>query len=137
MRHRVKKTRLTSGTDANHMLARQLLVNFFTRGKLVTTRSKAQKLKPLIEKIVEKAKIENEPNKNYLLRKVNNVKMIEKLFKEIGPAIVNKHGGYIRLVRLEDRLSDGALRTRIEWVYPVVTTQADVKEVSVKPAKKI
>lgn len=137
MRHRVKKTRLKSGTDANHMLARQLLVNFFTRGKLVTTKSKAQKLKPLIEKIVEKAKIENEPNKNYLLKKVNSTEIIKKLFKEIGPAIIKKNGGYIRLVGLEDRLSDGALRTRIEWVYPVVTIQPEAKEVKAKPTRKI
>ncbi len=121
MRHGYKKIRFKSGKDAYQMLLRTLTINFLTHGKMETTQKRAKVLKTYIEKLVEKAKEKTEANKNSLLKALgNNKKTIDFLFTQVGPVIKDKIGGYLRVVKLQQRLSDGSLVCRLEWVYPVV-----------------
>ncbi len=127
MRHRIKKTKFKWGQDANKMLLRKLLINFFTRGKVETTLPKAKVLKSLIEKMANKAKEKTESNKNYLLKNIGRPEMVRMLFDQVGPVLKEKTGGYVRIIRLGQRISDGAEMARIEWVYPVVVTKPSSK----------
>jgi large subunit ribosomal protein L17 len=120
MRHRVKKIKFKNGYDANKMLIRKLATNFFLKGKLTTTLAKAKAIKPVIEKLVEKMKVENEANKNYLLRKLNNKQLIKLAFSNIGPALSKINGGYVKIIKGDVRISDGSKTAQILWVYPVV-----------------
>lgn len=120
MRHRVKKIRFGRGYDFNKMLIRKLLINFFIRAKLETTLKRATAIRPVIEKIVDRAKDKNEANHNYLLKIINQEKVIKILFDQIGPALKDKISGYVRIIKLGQRDSDGSAMARIEWVYPVV-----------------
>lgn len=120
MRHRVKKTKFGNGVDANRALTRKLAVNFFLKGKLSITLSKAKAMKPVIEKLAEKMKSRTESNLNYLKQKLNNKEILEIAYKDIGPVIEKINGGYIRVVKLGKRNSDGAEIARVEWAYPVI-----------------
>ena len=120
MRHRVKKIKFSSGIDANRALVRKLAVNFFLKGKLTTTLSKAKAIKPVIERLIEKMKIRTEANVNYLKQKLDNKEVIEMAYKDISPIIAKINGGYVRVVKLGQRESDGAEVGRIEWVYPII-----------------
>ena len=134
MRHRVKKIKFRSGKDANKMLLRKLIRNFISKGRLETTLKKAKVLKSTIERFVEKTKKETEANKNFLLRNLNNKKLVLSVFNDIGKPLKDKVGGYVRVVRLGARYSDGAEMARLEWVYPVVTEKT--ANVKVSPAKR-
>ena len=120
MRHRVKKIKFSNGIDANRALVRKLAVNFFLKGKLTTTLSKAKAIKPVIERLIEKMKIRTEANVNYLKQKLDNKEVIEMAYKDISPIIAKINGGYVRVVKLGQRESDGAEVGRIEWVYPII-----------------
>lgn len=120
MRHRVKKIKFSNGIDANRALTRKLTVNFFLKGKLTTTLSKAKAIKPVIEKLIEKMKVKTESNLNYLKQKLDNKEVLEIAYKDIGPVIAKINGGYIRVVKLGKRESDGAETARIDWVYPII-----------------
>ena len=120
MRHRVKKIKFSNGIDANRALTRKLAVNFFLKGKLTTTLSKAKAIKPVIEKLIEKMKVKTESNLNYLKQKLDNKEVLEIAYKDISPVIAKINGGYIRVVKLGKRESDGAEVGRIEWVYPII-----------------
>lgn len=120
MRHGVKKIKFGNGIDANRALTRKLAVNFFLKGKLSTTLSRAKAIKPVIEKLVEKMKVKTESNLNYLKQKLDNKEILEMAYKDIGPVIAKINGGYIRVVKLGQRESDGAETARIEWVYPII-----------------
>lgn len=120
MRHRVKKIKFSNGIDANRALTRKLAVNFFLKGKLSTTLSKAKAIKPVIEKLIEKMKVKTESNLNYLKQKLDNNEVLEIAYKDISPVIAKINGGYIRVVKLGKRESDGAETARIEWVYPII-----------------
>lgn len=121
MRHRVKKIKFRRGRDANRMLIRKLVRNFITKAKIRTTLKKANVLKSAVERLIEKAKTETEANKNYLLRVFNDEDLVTRMFKEIGTALKDKVGGYVRIVKIGVRRSDGSEMARLEWVYPVVT----------------
>ena len=120
MRHRVKKIKFSNGIDANRALTRKLAVNFFLKGKLTTTLSKAKAIKPVIEKLIEKMKVKTESNLNYLKQKLNSKEVLMIAYKDISPVIAKISGGYIRVVKLGKRESDGAETARIEWVYPII-----------------
>ena len=120
MRHRVKKIKFADGYDANRALVRKLAVNFFLKGKLSTTLSRAKAIKPVLEKLIEKMKVKTESNLNYLKQKLDNREVLEIAYRDIGPVIAKINGGYIRVIKLGKRQSDGAETARIEWVYPVI-----------------
>jgi len=120
MKHRVKKIKFSAGIDANHALVKKLAVNFFLKGKLTTTLSRAKAIKPVIEKLIEKMKVKTESNLNYLKQKLDNKEILEIAYKDIGPVIAKINGGYVRVIKLGRRESDGAEIGRIEWVYPII-----------------
>lgn len=120
MRHRVKKIKFSDGYDANRALLRKLAVNFFLKGKLTTTLAKAKAMKPVIEKLIEKMKVKSESNLNYLRRKLDNNEVIAIAYNDISPVIGKINGGYIRIIKLGKRNSDGAEMGKVEWVYPII-----------------
>lgn len=127
MRHGYHKPKFKTGKDANDMLMRKLAVNFITRGSMVTSEKKAKTLRPFVERIVQKAKGNTQADKNYLLRYFPQVEYITLLTEQIAPALKEMSGGYVRVIRLNQRDSDGTVMSRIEWAHPVVVN-APVKE---------
>ncbi len=127
MRHRDKKIKFKGGKDANDMLIRKLAVNFFEKGKLTTTISKAKVLKSVVERLVEKAKEKTESNKNHLLHFGMTKTMIDLMFNSIGPALKKTVGGYVKVVRLGFRQSDGSMVASVEWAYPIVIEKLKVE----------
>ena len=65
-------------------------------------------------------KVKTEANLNYLKQKLDNKEVIEMAYKDISPVIGKIKGGYVRVVKLGQRNSDGAEEGRLEWVYPIV-----------------
>jgi len=116
----VKKIKFANGIDANRALVRKLAVNFFLKGKLTTTLPKAKAIKPVIERLVEKMKIKNEANVNYLKQKLDSKEVLEIAYRDISPVISKISGGYVRIIKLGKRESDAAEVGRIEWVYPII-----------------
>ncbi|EKE15209.1 MAG: hypothetical protein ACD_12C00113G0003 [uncultured bacterium] len=120
MRHGVKKIKFSNGIDANRALVRKLAVNFFLNGKLSTTLSRAKAIKPVIERLIEKMKIKTESNVNYLKQKLDSKEVLTIAYRDISPVIAKVNGGYIKVIKLGQRESDGAETARIEWVYPII-----------------
>jgi len=137
MRHGVKKIRFSPGKDAKDMMRTKLVVNFIKRGKLVTTIKRARALKQEIEKLVKKAKKNTQANRNSLLNKVGSWTITETLFNEVGPALQAQSGGYVRVTRLGMRESDGAEIGRVEWAYPVITTEEKKVKRTTPPSSKV
>jgi large subunit ribosomal protein L17 len=129
MRHGQRKFKVQLGKDANKMLVRKLAYNFLSQGKIVTTEKKAKILKTHIERLVEKTKADTQANKNFLLRNLAKVDLVQRFITSVGPVMTGRVGGYVRLQKLHQRDSDGALMTRVEWTVPVVMAV----EIKVKP----
>lgn len=92
-------------------LARALVLN----EKIQTTEAKAKELRPFIEKLVTKSKEDNIHNRRVLTSRLSE-DVAKKLIKEIGPKYKERPGGYTRIMKLGQRLEDGARLVIIEFV---------------------
>lgn len=120
MRHQVRTKKFRSGIDAERMLLRKLSRNFFEHGKITTTITKAKVLRPYVEKVVHLAKKNTESTRNMLLRSSGDKKIVSMLVSQVAPVFQSKQGGYVRVVKMGVRPSDGTEMGRLEWTLPVV-----------------
>lgn len=135
MIHRTKKIKFHSGSDSNKMILRKMMRNFFMNAHLETTEKRGKILKSSLDHIIAKTRVESEANKNYLLRYFPDMKIIRTLFAQVGPVVKDINGGYVRIVRKNQRENDGSLMVRVEWAHPVVIDWENKKQTK-KEAKK-
>lgn len=138
MIHKTKKIKFKNGQDANTMMMRKLMYNFLRDSRITTTEARAKALKRYMDRIVSKAKEKTEANKNYLLRYFNDKKIISVLFEQVGPAMAKINGGFVKIVRQNQRQNDGSMMVQMHWAHPMVIdwgTPVQVKE-ETKPVKK-
>lgn len=112
------------------------MTNFFKNSYIVTTEKRGKILKRFLDIIVSKTREEKESNKNYLLRYFPSKTFVATLFAQVGPAVRDIAGGYVRVVRMNQRDNDGALMVRVEWAHPVVIDWEGKKEKSAKISKR-
>ena len=128
MKHRINKSKFGFGYDANKMLLRQLCRNFFLEQKSTTTKEKAKAMQIVIEKLVSKAKVKTEANKNHILSYFGEQALVDRLFDTVGPAFEKINGGYTKVTLLAQRQSDGAMMAQITWAHPLVKEAPPKKE---------
>lgn len=134
MKHKVKKAKFGLGKDANDALFKKMCYNFFTNGTLTTTSERAKAVKALIDSLVSKTSEKTESNKNYILRYVQDKKIIDSLFEKAGPVAQKVRGGYVSMKRLHIRTSDGAQMAKLEWANGITLEPA--KEEAPAPKTK-
>ncbi len=132
MRHRIHKIKFHSGSDSNQMILKKMLRNFFLSSHLVTTEKRAKILKSSLDRIVGKTRVETESNRNYVLRYITEPKIMKALFSQVGPAVKEIAGGYVRIVRKNQRENDASMMVRVEWAHPVIIDWGEKK-----PAEKV
>lgn len=131
MRHRKKVKKL--GRTASHRKA--LLSNLATalieHKRIVTTEAKAKALRPFVEKLITKAKrgyVRERDNllpegqkvdlhaRRFVARFLRRKAVVQELFESVAPVVVDRPGGYTRIVKLGRRRGDGARMALIELV---------------------
>lgn len=117
MRHKVKK-RMGIGKDAKHRKAMlcNLATFFLSRGHLETTVAKAKLLRPFVERLITRARVDNLHNRRMVYRYIRNTKLLKRLFLEIAKEYVDRPGGYTRIRHLGFRKGDGAPLALIQLV---------------------
>jgi large subunit ribosomal protein L17 len=116
MRHRKAGRRL--GRDAAHRKAtmKHLAVALFKHNAIETGVYKAKELRIFAEPLITLAKKDSVANRRNAFAKLRDEEVVRKLFTVIGPAFADRPGGYTRILRLGNRLGDGAEMARIELV---------------------
>jgi len=92
-------------------LARSLILN----GRIITTRTRAKATKSYVEKLITKAKTIN-LSKTRTLAAGFGHDSVEKLLKNIVPALSDRKGGYTRVINLPVRKSDSSKMAIIEII---------------------
>ena len=118
MRHKNKKQKLGSSFHQRKAILRSLASALILRGRIFTTEGRAKKVKPFIEKVISKAKKDTLANKRLLLKDFN-LKIVNKLIKDIAPKYINRSGGYTRIIKTANRKADSAKMVFIELVDSV------------------
>jgi len=106
------------GGDAAHQKAMMgnLVASLIAAEALVTTEAKAKALRPVVEKVITKARKGGVHRHRQVVAFIRDKDMAHKLFEEIGPRYVDRPGGYTRILKLGPRHGDNAPMARIELV---------------------
>ncbi len=116
MRHRKKKFTLGRTRNPRLALMRSLVESLILHGSLKTTLAKAKALRTVIEPLITRAKKDTVANRRLAIKTLYTEKVLKKLFVELGPRYLNRHGGYTRIIKLSRRPHDAAEVARIELV---------------------
>lgn len=84
--------------------------------KIETTTGKAAAIRPYVEKLITKGKVNTLTSERYLAKHLYTKKAIKKMLEVIGPRYLKRAGGYTRTVKLGFRRGDGAEVVSIELV---------------------
>jgi large subunit ribosomal protein L17 len=106
------------GGDAAHQKAMlgNLVASLVAAEALVTTESKAKAMRPVVEKVITKARKGGVHHQRQVVALIRDKDMASKLFEEIAPRYADRPGGYTRILKLGPRHGDNAPMARIELV---------------------
>jgi large subunit ribosomal protein L17 len=106
------------GGDAAHqrLMMANLAASLFAAEAIVTTEAKAKALRPVAEKLITKARKGGLHNHRQVVAYLGDKEMAAKLFDDLGPRYADRHGGYLRILKLGTRHGDNAPMARIELV---------------------
>ncbi|MGB9772052.1 MAG: 50S ribosomal protein L17 [Candidatus Kapaibacteriota bacterium] len=131
MRHLKKGWKLKRTSSHRKALLRNLAISLLEHKKIVTTVAKAKALRPFVEKIITRAKraVLRERNgqlpegqtvdvyaRRLVGRLIHQKGVLQELFDTIAPAVLDRPGGYTRIVKLGFRRGDAAELAAIELV---------------------
>lgn len=148
MRHRRNTTKLKRNTAHRKSLLANLACSLIQHGRIKTTLGKAKALRPVAEKLVTQAKRNDLHSRRLAIAFLRQKDSVAKLFAEIAPAAGDRQGGYCRITKLGQRMTDAAPMAIIEWVDQAelgaedeienIAAEAPPEEVKPveKPAKK-
>ncbi len=134
MRHQRKTIKLGRKEGHRKSLLSNLAVSLIEHNRIKTTLAKAKALRPLAEKLVTIGKKNTIHARRTAKAVLRQDEAVTKLFAEIAPRAANRKGGYTRIIKLPQRLSDSAEVAFIEWVDAPVLVETATPEP--KPAKK-
>ena len=116
MRHRSKKKILDRKKAPREALLKGLAAQLILYEKIKTTEAKARVLKPIVEKIITRSKVDTLANRRLVMAILPIKSSTKKVFEVLGPRYKERKGGYLRIVKLDCRKGDGALMAQIEFV---------------------
>jgi large subunit ribosomal protein L17 len=96
---------------------RSLLVNLIEQERITTTAARAKAIRPMIEKLVTKARKGDVAARRLVAARLgNNLNATKKLVDEIAPRYTERPGGYTRITKMPQRSGDAAHMAVIEFV---------------------
>ena len=116
MRHGKKYNHLGRKSAHRKALMRNMSISLIEHKRIKTTLAKAKALRQYIEPLVTKAKNDSMHNRRVVFSYLQDKEAIKELFGTVVAKIGDRPGGYVRVIRLGFRRSDGSEMAIIEFV---------------------
>lgn len=123
------------GTPAHdRIIMRNLASQLLEHGRVVTTITKAKRVRPLAEKLITRAKVDTVANRRIVNKTITDRGVVHVLFTQIAPAMEGRDGGYTRITRIGNRQGDNAPMAVIEIITDPVTPRSPATSQDAKDA---
>ena len=116
-----KGPRLGGGPAHERLMLNNMATSLFNHRRIVTTETKAKRLRPVAERLITFAKRGDLAARRRVMRQIHDKTAVHVLFTEIAPLLSEREGGYTRIVKLGYRKGDNAPMAVIELVLEAVT----------------
>ena len=134
MNHKSGFNPLSRTSAHRRAMSRNMVTSLFRFERITTTSAKAKEVRRAAEKLITRGKVDSVHNRRVAAKFIQDEKILNKLFTEIGPRMKERNGGYTRILKLGFRQGDAADVVILELVdYKL---PSDSEEVAEKPAKK-
>ncbi len=108
MSQRAKSTRSFSRkTDQRKALMKSLVRSLILEERIRTTEAKAKEIRPIMEKLVTRARTDSVANRRLVASRVGDPIAVKKLFTAIAPRFKETPGGYLRIVKTAVKATTG------------------------------
>ncbi|MFC1721058.1 50S ribosomal protein L17 [Patescibacteria group bacterium] len=115
MRHHNTNRKFGREKDQRNALMQSLARALVVDGKIKTTEAKAKELRPMIEKLITRAKNGTLHSRRILVSRLD-ADSAEKLVTDIAPKYKDRAGGYTRITKISSHRDDAAKMAVIELV---------------------
>lgn len=122
-------------------MSRNMVTSLFRFERITTTKAKAKEVRRAAEKLITRSKVDSVHNRRTAAKFIQDERVLNKLFTEIGPRMKDRNGGYTRILKLGFRQGDAADVVILELVdYKLPSSEDDAsakdKKAEKKPAAK-
>lgn len=134
MRHGKKFNHL--GRQAPHRAAMlsNMATSLILNKRINTTLAKAKALRKYVEPLITRSKDDSTHSRRMAFKYLQDKPAVIELFREVGPKVADRPGGYTRIIKLQNRLGDNAEMCMMELVDFNLLLLGD--GTSAAPAKK-
>ena len=115
-----KGPRLGGGPAHERLMLNNMATSLFKHKRIVTTETKAKRLRPIAERLVSFAKRGDLHARRRVMQQILDKGVVHELFVEIAPLVAEREGGYTRITKLGYRKGDNAPMAVIELVLEAV-----------------
>jgi large subunit ribosomal protein L17 len=121
MRHGRKTVKLGRKAEHRNALLANQVCSLIAHKRIKTTLAKAKAIRPLAEKMVTLGKRGDLHARRIAFAYLRQKSSVKELFEKIAPAAKGRAGGYTRIIKIGQRMSDASPMAYIEWVDTVAT----------------
>jgi len=114
MRHLRAGRNLGRAPSHRSAMVRNMVTSLFKHEQLETTDARAKELRQVAEKMITLAKRGDLHARRQALATIREKAVVHKLFEELKDRFTDRQGGYVRIVKKENRKGDGALISIIQ-----------------------
>ncbi len=116
MRHSKGGRKLGRSSGHRRALYRNLIAELFRHERIRTTEAKAKAVRAQAEKLITLGKRGDLHARRQAAAKLNDPKIVKKLFDDLALRYEDRPGGYTRIFKLGPRQGDGAQMAFLELV---------------------
>jgi large subunit ribosomal protein L17 len=123
MRHNVAGYKLGRSKGQRISLRKTMINQLFEHERIRTTAAKAKSIRGDAERLITLARssasgsdIDKVNARRLAASRMDDPKMVKKLFDDLGPRFATRNGGYTRILHLVPRLGDAAEMVLLELV---------------------
>jgi large subunit ribosomal protein L17 len=109
MRHLKAGRNLGRAPSHRSAMVRNLVTSLFKHEQMETTDARAKELRQVAERMITLAKRGDLHARRQALATIREKAIVHKLFDELKDRFMDRQGGYVRIVKKENRKGDGAL----------------------------
>jgi large subunit ribosomal protein L17 len=136
MKHKIGFNRLDRMPAHRKALHRNMVTSLFEHERITTTKAKALEVRRTAEKMITRAKEDSVHNRRIIARSLYDGDILAKLFKDIGPRMKDRKGGYTRILKMGFREHDGAEVVILELVDHQIDEKAEQEKQKRKAEKR-
>jgi len=116
MRHRKGFNHLSRKAPHRKAMLANMASSLIKHKRITTTQAKAKALRQYVEPLITKSKEDTTHSRRVVFSYLQDKDAVTELFREVSPKVLERAGGYTRILKMDNRPGDNAEMALIELV---------------------